>query len=300
MTPFQKAFGRDKQKIEELKAKGRQVSNAAGANGASGTSEGTIEQGKVQPGATFTPAAPTTPAPSIQPAATSTAATTLPTTTAAKDNNWTTPADKGKQRIQAIGGGVNTVGSAVGAMAGNADSLQTLNNDANRPNLTEMSGKWDAFKKRTTDNVQKTIPAYIEGNGNWTSLAHGPLGQTARKDLVDKFKGQGGAAASGLGEAFTGTFGLNTLKPVTRAISSKFNDYAANSEGKRIAAGYALPAVNWMNSNPWAKYLGAAALGGLGLYGINKYMGGGNKSKGTGSVLDQNFQQGLASQQPRR
>jgi len=55
MTPFQKAFGRDKQKIEELKAKGRQVSNAAGANGASGTSEGTIERGKVQLGATFTP-----------------------------------------------------------------------------------------------------------------------------------------------------------------------------------------------------------------------------------------------------
>lgn len=256
------------------------------------TSEGTIEQGQVQPGATFTPAAPTAPATPIQPAATSAAATTLPTTTAAKNNNWTTPADKGKQRIQAIGGGVNTVGSAVGAMAGNADSLQTLNNDANRPNLTEMSGKWDAFKKRTTDSFNNAAAGYTLGNHlpAETTLWNKARGGPARVEFLNNVKGTAEAVSNGLG----------WLKPVTRAASSAFNDYAANSEGKRIAAGYALPAVNWMNSNPWAKYLGAAALGGLGLYGINKYMGGGNKSKGTGSVLDQNFQQGLASQQPRR
>ena len=241
------------------------------------------------------------PADTIQPAVTpATKPAVTPATKPADSGSWFTPADKTKQTAQATSAAAGTVGTAFSAAMGNQDSLQTLNNDANRTNWSDIGSKWDAFKSKTTDSLNK----YVAGEPSlpkhkdetpWDYTKR-YAGETKAKYDRAKFLNN----AKSLGEGFTGTFGLNTLKPVTRAISSKFNDYTANSEGRRVAAGYALPAVNWMNSNPWAKYLGGAALGGLGLYGINKLMGGGNKNKGTGSALDQNFQQGLASQQPRR
>jgi hypothetical protein len=190
---------------------------------------------------------------------------------------------------------------------GNQDSLQTLNEDANRPNLTaagdrlkamgdNISSKFDAFKKRTADTAAKVTPDYLlrgglDRNGKY-STSNIFTGHSDRADFINKTLPQAAQTASAIGNNFA-----SPVKHITRAASSVFNDYAANSEGRRVAAGYALPVANWMNANPWAKYLGVAALGGLGLYGINSLMGGRNKNKGTKSVLDRNFQQGLASQQ---
>ena len=246
--------------------------------------------------------APPPPAAPIQPAVT-------PATKPADSGNFFTEANKTNQASQAAAGAAGTVRTAFSAAMGNQDSLQTLNNDANRTNWSDVGNKWDAFKNKTTNNLSSAAADYAAGK-------HLPAQAVPKNesiaDMYNRTKGVGEATANRLkflnnakgiasnaGEIAAGTFGLNMIKPVTRAISSKFNDYAANSEGRRVAAGYALPVANWMNANPWAKYLGGAALGGLGLYGINKLMGGGNKNKGTGSTLDQNFRQGLASQQPR-
>lgn len=304
-TAFQKAFGRDKQKIADLKAKGQQVSNAAGANGASGTSEGTIEQGQVQPGATFTPAAPTTPAKPVQPAV------------APPKSNTSKPLFPGSPIASGVVNGVNT-------------GVQALFDPKAHENLKQMAGRPDipkAYKdvgewwnRNTSGGVDKAIDYGVDAYmGKKPEGWEGALHTGKSMLLKNQIKGVKNNASTALNNTVTGVGSLaNTAinavpgaRPVVNAVGAGVNDAVqgvqqgayngvAKFDAERQTAGYALPAVNWMNSNPWAKYLGAAALGGLGLYGINKYMGGGNKSKGTGSVLDQNFQQGLASQQPRR
>ena len=305
MTPFQKAFGPAKKRIADLKAKGEQVSNAAGANGASGTSEGTIEQGQVQPGATFTPAAPTTPAKPVQPAAT----TPKP--------NTSKPLFPGSPIASGVVNGVNT-------------GVQALFDPKAHENLKQMAGRPDipkAYKdvgewwnRNTSGGVDKAIDYGVDAYmGKKPEGWEGALHTGKSMLLKNQIKGVKNNASTALNNTVTGVGSLaNTAinavpgaRPAVNAAGAGVNDAVqgvqqgayngvAKFDAERQTAGYALPAVNWMNSNPWAKYLGAAALGGLGLYGIHKYMGGGNKSKGTGSVLDQNFQQGLASQQPRR
>lgn len=308
MTPFQRQFGRAKQKIEELKAKGRQVSNAAGANGASGTSEGTIERGQVQPGATFTPAAPTAPATPIQPA---------PTTPTPKPNT-SKPLFPGSPIASGVVNGVNT-------------GVQALFDPKAHENLKQMAGRPDipkAYKdvgewwnRNTSGGVDKAIDYGVDAymGKKPDRFLDGTLHAVKSTFLKNQIKGVKNNVSTALNNTVTGVGSLaNTAinavpgaRPAVNAVGAGVNNAVqgvqqgayngvAKFDAERQTAGYALPAVNWMNSNPWAKYLGAAALGGLGLYGIHKYMGGGNKSKGTGSVLDQNFQQGLASQQPRR
>lgn len=314
-APYSRAFGIIKSALGKRRQGGK-ASDAAGGNSEPAASQGAIQQGQAQPDAASTPAAapvnknptpsasstPPPPAAPIQPAATPAAKpAAAPAPNPTGSGNWFTPANSMKQKGQAAAAAANTVGNAFGAVMGNQESLQTLNNDAKRPNLTALGDslkgvgdKWDAFKKRTIDTANKVGPQYIlKGDGN--PFGNGsPLKIPERANFVNNTLPQAAQAASTMLSPFT-----TPAKHMTQALSSAFNDYAANNEGRRIAAGYALPAVNWMNSNPWSKYLGVAALGGLGLYGINSLMGGGNKNKRTGSVLDQSFQQGWASQQPR-
>lgn len=256
--------------------------------------------------ATFTPAAPITPAKPVQPAATP------------PKSNTSKPLFPGSPIASGVVNGVNT-------------GVQALFDPKAHENLKQMAGRPDipkAYKdvgewwnRNTAGGVDKAIDYGVDAymGKKPKKFLDGAGHETKSWLLKNQIKGYKNNASTKLNNAVTEVGSLaNTAinavpgaRPAVNAVGAGVNNAVqgvqqgayngvAKFDAERQTAGYALPAVNWMNSNPWAKYLGAAALGGLGLYGIHKYMGGGNKSKGTGSALDQNFQQGLASQQPRR
>lgn len=252
------------------------------------------------------PAAPTTPVKPVQPAATP------------PKSNTSKPLFPGSPIASGVVNGVNT---GVQALF-DPKAHENLKQMAGRPDISKAYkdvGEW--WNRNTSGGVDKAIDYGVDAymGKKPDGILNGVLHGSKSTILKNQIKGVKNNAFTALNNAVTGVGSLaNTAinavpgaRPAVNAVGSGVNaavqgvqqgayNGVAKFDAERQTAGYALPAVNWMNSNPWAKYLGAAALGGLGLYGINKYMGGGNKSKGTGSVLDQNFQQGLASQQPRR
>ena len=94
---------------------------------------------------------------------------------------------------------------------------------------------------------------------------------------------------SSMGDAAKG--GMN-------ALGQHVKNQAINYEAGRRTAGYALPAVDWMRANPWAKYmLGAGGLA-LGGYALNKMFNrGGEEEQGDeGNPVESNMAQGYNQQ----
>jgi hypothetical protein len=94
---------------------------------------------------------------------------------------------------------------------------------------------------------------------------------------------------SSMGDAAKG--GMN-------AIGQHVKNQAINYEAGRRTAGYALPAVDWMRANPWAKYmLGAGGLA-LGGYALNKMFnrGGGEEQGDEGNPVESNMAHGYNQQ----
>lgn len=100
--------------------------------------------------------------------------------------------------------------------------------------------------------------------------------------------------------------GINQAgQAVGQGIAKGVTNQAINYEAGRRTAGYALPAVDWMRANPWAKYmLGAGGLA-LGGYALNKMFnqGGGEEQGDEGNPVESNMSQGYnqqaVSQMPR-
>ena len=85
-----------------------------------------------------------------------------------------------------------------------------------------------------------------------------------------------------------------SVKDVGRGVQQGMYNAAGQYEAERRTAGYALPVVNFMQNNPWAKYLvGALGTGAVG-YGLNSMFGGQQKQQSqAGSVFQQSYNQGL-------
>ena len=88
--------------------------------------------------------------------------------------------------------------------------------------------------------------------------------------------------------------------PVSQAIGTGVKNYATQSEAKRMTAQAAMPYVDWMRANPWAKYVGGGLALGAGAYGLHKIFGGGggaseaDTDEGEGdNFLTKSFNRGL-------
>jgi hypothetical protein len=113
-----------------------------------------------------------------------------------------------------------------------------------------------------------------------------------RGELAKGFEDRVGAIGKNLNN-----FGTSVSNSVSNTFD-KAKEYAANSEGRRMAAGYTLPYANWMRANPWAKYmLGAGGLA-LGGYALNKMFNrGGEEEQGDeGNPVESNMAQGYNQQ----
>jgi len=93
--------------------------------------------------------------------------------------------------------------------------------------------------------------------------------------------------------------GINQAgQAVGQGIAKGVTNQAINYEAGRRTAGYALPAVDWMRANPWAKYmLGAGGLA-LGGYALNKMFnrGGGEEQGDEGNPVESNMAHGYNQQ----
>jgi hypothetical protein len=93
--------------------------------------------------------------------------------------------------------------------------------------------------------------------------------------------------------------GINQAgQAVGQGIAKGVTNQAINYEAGRRTAGYALPAVEWMRANPWAKYmLGAGGLA-LGGYALNKMFNrGGEEEQGDeGNPVESNMSKGYNQQ----
>jgi hypothetical protein len=204
----------------------------------------------------------------------------------------------------AFSGAASGVGDAFRAGFGNQDALKRVQDDLNRPNYSQLNntvnGLSDAFggvgkQMQGAYGAAKTLfrspppnpnPGFLEKAKAQATAAlnKGRLAvSVARDPLGWRRAGQTADWAKRLGSGLTDSY--NTAKA-----------QAANSEGRRMAAGVTMPVLNFMQNNPWAKYLiGAAGVGAAG-YGLSRMFGGGQQQEQqpqAGSIFQQSYNQGL-------
>ena len=113
-------------------------------------------------------------------------------------------------------------------------------------------------------------------------------GETAR------IKGDMSKWTAGLGDSISKSpFGV-----AANYVGTGVKNYATQSEAKRMTAQAAMPYVDWMRANPWAKYVGGGLALGAGAYGLHKLFGGGggaaeNDEDEDGNILTKSFNRGL-------
>jgi len=204
----------------------------------------------------------------------------------------------------AFSGAASGVGDAFRAGFGNQDALKRVQDDLNRPNYSQLNntvnGLSDAFggvgkQMQGAYGAAKTLfrspppnpnPGFLEKAKAQATAAlnKGRLAVSVARDPFGwRRAGQTADWAKRLGSGLTDSY--NTAKA-----------QAANSEGRRMAAGVTMPVLNFMQNNPWAKYLiGAAGVGAAG-YGLSRMFGGGQQQEQqpqAGSIFQQSYNQGL-------
>lgn len=230
-----------------------------------------------------------------------------------------------------------TAWNAVQAGFGSDDAKTKLDADANRFNWSEAKDRWsnigndfkglkdrtmatlntpemqkklsDSYAKNLTpqqqDDIQKrySFGRYggFSGAGETANyLATGAVPKRVTEG--EKARLMNGATGtmnwlSGIGSSVGGAIVNN---PVSQAIGTGVKNYATQSEAKRMTAQAAMPYVDWMRANPWAKYVGGGLALGAGAYGLHKIFGGGggaseaDTDEGEGdNFLTKSFNRGL-------
>jgi hypothetical protein len=186
----------------------------------------------------------------------------------------------------ALSGAASGVGDAFRAGFGNQDAFKRVQDDLNRPNYSQLNNTANAFGSIDYGGIGRQMQgAYglAKGVAKGVSVPSVPLSTVIKDPLGWGRAYQTADWAKRLGSGLPDSY--NTAKA-----------QAANSEGRRMTAGATMPVLNFMQNNPWAKYLiGAAGAGAVG-YGLNRMFGGGQQQSQqpqAGSIFQQSYNQGL-------
>lgn len=212
-----------------------------------------------------------------------------------------------------------TAWNAVQAGFGSDEAKTKLDADANRFNWSALKDNatkaWndpstqagfkkmeqiqaDHYKRRLTYEDKKRLAAkynlgYVEQGQALLGYGKGydriVAGETARikGDMSKKW------------EDFSSSISKSPFGAAANYVGTGVKNYATQSEAKRMTAQAAMPYVDWMRANPWAKYVGGGLALGAGAYGLHKLFGGGGASEadtdeGEGdNVLTKSFNRGL-------
>jgi hypothetical protein len=189
--------------------------------------------------------------------------------------------------------------NAVQAGFGSDDAKARLDADANRFNWSKAKDDWSGWKNKTMANAENAVTQeYISKLTPGDIVSLGYKYKTMNPNVIaakEKARIKGEYAPYLNAGAQIG--GAIANHPVSRMIGTGVNNYATDSEAKRMTAQTAMPYVDWMRANPWAKYLiGAAGVGAAG-YGLSRMFGGGGQQQEqqpqAGSIFQQSYNQGL-------
>jgi hypothetical protein len=229
-----------------------------------------------------------------------------------------------------------------GAM-GNQQSYDDLKNQANKPDLEKGINDWrqsfsamgqaannavpgaagiasKGFNQYASD-PKNNVPWYTSTAVNaGLNAAQSGLPLSSLYNLMPS-GGPKGKGILGTGASLTSTAlnsvpgagqvgqavgqGINQAgQAVGQGIAKGVTNQAINYEAGRRTAGYALPAVEWMRANPWAKYMLGAGAGLLGGYALRNLFGGGEEQQQAQgnpieSAMAQGYQQQAMQQLPR-
>jgi hypothetical protein len=214
-----------------------------------------------------------------------------------------------------------TAWNAVQAGFGSDDAKTKLDADANRFNWSALKDNaakaWNDPStqngiKKMQGNMEASVAENYKKNLSWAdkqrlikeykltpmeaaqaAFKKGPgydrimAGETAR------IKGDMSKWTAGLGDSISKSpFGV-----AANYVGTGVKNYATQSEAKRMTAQAAMPYVDWMRANPWAKYVGGGLALGAGAYGLHKLFGGGgaaeNDEDEDGNILTKSFNRGL-------
>ena len=205
----------------------------------------------------------------------------------------------------AFRGAASGVGDAFSAGFGNQDAFKRVQDDLNRPNYSQLNNTVNGFSDAFGGFGKQMQGAYGAVNTLFMPPPPNP-----NPSFFEKTKAQATAALN------NGRLAVSVArdpegwrragqtadwaKRLGSGLSSSYNTAkaeAANSEGRRMAAGATMPVLNFMQNNPWAKYLiGAAGVGAAG-YGLSRLFGGGGQQQSqqpqAGSIFQQSYNQGL-------
>lgn len=184
----------------------------------------------------------------------------------------------------ALRGAGSGVYDAARGLFGNEEAMNRVREDVNRPNFTNMRQGFNNFVDRTsksfdTAKVQWAKEHPLEAAQYALGLKTSPLSSLyeTSKAVADRFKGP--------------------VMPLVKGLGNYGSSLAAQSEGRRMAAGYTLPALEFFQNNPWAKWALLAGGGLLGGAAISRLMGGGASSaQQQGNPVTAAMNQGYMSQ----
>lgn len=204
----------------------------------------------------------------------------------------------------ALSGAASGVGDAFRAGFGNQDAFKRVQDDLNRPNYSQLNNTVNGFS-----DAFGGFGKQMQGAYGAAKTLFGPPPPNPNPGFLEKAKAQATAALNKgrlavsiardpLGWRRAGQT-ADWAKRLGSGLSNSYNaakSEAANSEGRRMAAGATMPVLNFMQNNPWAKYLiGAAGVGAAG-YGLSRLFGGGQQQEQqpqVGNIFQQSYNQGL-------
>lgn len=197
--------------------------------------------------------------------------------------------------------------NAVRAGLGSNEAMTGLQNDANRFNWSAL--KDNAISAWNHPSTQKGIQDMYDLQAKHYKQRLGVTGQLGlalkypgySPDKImaaesARIKGDMGKWMSGLGNSIS----KSPLGVVGNLAVNTANNHIADSEARRMTAGYGLQAAQFMRNNPFLT-AGLGGLGALGLYkGISGLFGGGSGEEQRPTMQD-HFEQGYATgTDPRR
>ena len=233
--------------------------------------------------------------------------------------------------LKSIGSGVMNAGSTALQSMYDPEAFERLQAMSNRPDLPAMANNVSNYFKGTGD-VSKTMNGWADkaidyGVNSFTGYdpnyvpkikidpnvylnnAKGKVSnlfQAKAKGIKDTAANYTGGVAQGLVTMATNigntarkvpgvATAIDKVKDVGRGMQQGMYNSAGQYEAERRTAGYALPVVNFMQNNPWAKYLLGALGTGVAGYGLHSMFGGQQKQQNgqAEGVLQNSYNQGL-------
>lgn len=195
-----------------------------------------------------------------------------------------------------------TAWNTLKAGLGSNEAMSSLQTDANRFNWSALKDNWSALKDNAANawnhpSTQKGIQDMYKKR-----LGHsGMAGLAWKYKTLDPNKIMAAESARINGDmnkwvsGLSGPISKNPVAVLGNFAGNAAHDYAADSEARRVSAGYGLQAAQFMRNNPFL----VAGLGGLGAYGLisglDGALGGGSSVDNPASTMQDQFNQGYAA-----